>query len=132
MLAHAVAVTADVDHVAVMHEAVDEGCGHDLIAQDRAPLLEALVRGEHSGGVLVAVADELEEEHRSVSAQGQIADLIDDQSSASPRISGLEGVGRADAIEAPDRPDHEMRRRRTRRHHHRRSACRAAEICPRG
>jgi predicted amidohydrolase YtcJ len=32
MLSHAVAVTADVDHVAVMHETVDEGCGHHLIA----------------------------------------------------------------------------------------------------
>ena len=47
MLAHAVAVTADVDDVAVMHEPVDEGCGHYLIGQDRAPLLETLVGGEH-------------------------------------------------------------------------------------
>ena len=37
MLPHAVAVAADVNHVAVMHEPVDEGSSHDLVAQDRAP-----------------------------------------------------------------------------------------------
>src|SRR6516165_3247082 len=79
MLPHAVAVTADIDHVAVMHEAIDEGCRHDLVAEDHAPLLEALVRCEDSGSMLVAVVDELEEEHRTVAAQGQVADLIDDQ-----------------------------------------------------
>lgn len=31
MLAHAVAVAADIDHVALMHEPVDEGSGHDLL-----------------------------------------------------------------------------------------------------
>jgi hypothetical protein len=32
--------------VLVVHEPVDERYRHDLIAQDRAPLLERLVRGE--------------------------------------------------------------------------------------
>ena len=55
MLAHPVAVAADVDDMAVMHEAVDQGGSHDLVAEDVAPLLEALVGGEDGGCVFVAV-----------------------------------------------------------------------------
>jgi hypothetical protein len=36
VLAHAVAVAADVDDVAVVDEPVDEGAGHDLVAEDIA------------------------------------------------------------------------------------------------
>src|SRR6185503_7220848 len=42
-----------------------------------APFLEAFVRREHGGRVLVAPTDELEEEHRAVAGHGQIADLVD-------------------------------------------------------
>ena len=66
MLTHPVAVTADIDHVAMMHQAVDQRGGHDLIAQDTAPLLEALVGGQDRGGVFVARVDELEEQHGAV------------------------------------------------------------------
>ena len=64
--------------MAVVHEAVDEGCGHDLIAEDGSPLLEALVRGEDRGSVLVAVVDQLKERHCPIAAERQVADLIDD------------------------------------------------------
>ena len=46
MLSRAVAVAADID-VAAIQEPVDEGCSHDLVAEDRASLLEAFVRGEN-------------------------------------------------------------------------------------
>ena len=65
VLAHAVAVAADVDDVAVVKQAVDERGCHDFIAEDLAPFLEALVAGEHGGSMLVAAAHELEEVHRS-------------------------------------------------------------------
>ena len=43
VLAHPVAVAADVDDVAVVvQQAVDESRGHDLVAEDAAPFLEAL------------------------------------------------------------------------------------------
>jgi hypothetical protein len=35
-------------------EAIDEGTGHDLVAEDLAPLLKAFVGGQHGRGVLVA------------------------------------------------------------------------------
>src|SRR5439155_16319145 len=64
--------------VAVMDKAVDQRAGHDVVAEDLAPLLEAFVRREHGGGVLVAAANELEEQHRTNATDGQIADLVDD------------------------------------------------------
>jgi hypothetical protein len=43
MFAHPIAVAADINDVAMMHEAVNEGCGHDLVAQDLTPFLKSLV-----------------------------------------------------------------------------------------
>ena len=54
---------ADVDDMAVMQQAIDECSGHDLVAQDLAPLFEAFIGGQHSGCALIAPVDELEEEH---------------------------------------------------------------------
>ena len=79
VLAHAVAVAADVDEVAVVQEPVDERRGHDLVAEDLAPFLEALVGGEHGRGVFVAAGHELEEEHGAGAGDRQVADLVDDQ-----------------------------------------------------
>ena len=47
--------------------------------EDLAPALEALVRGEHRRGVLVAPVDELEEEDGAATADGQVADLVGDE-----------------------------------------------------
>jgi len=54
---HPVAVAADVDDVAVVPPAVDQRCGHDLVAE-HATLLEAPVSGEDRGGPLVAGVDQ--------------------------------------------------------------------------
>lgn len=58
---------------------VDERGSHHVVAEDFAPLLEALVGGEHGRGVLVAAIHKLEEQHGASVADGQIADLIDHQ-----------------------------------------------------
>ena len=79
VLAHPVAAAADVDDMAVMRQAIDERSGHDLVAQDLAPLLEAFIGGQHSGCALIAPVDELEEEHGAGLADRQVADLVDDQ-----------------------------------------------------
>ena len=79
MLAHAVAAAADVDDVTVVQEPVDERNGHDVVAQDLAPLLEAFVGRQHRGCALIAPVDELEEKHRAALADRQVADLVDDQ-----------------------------------------------------
>ena len=79
VLTHPVAVAVDVDDMAVVQQAIDERSSHDLVAQDLAPLLEALVGRQHSGCALIAPVDELEEEHRAGLADRQVADLVDDQ-----------------------------------------------------
>ena len=79
VLAHPVAAAADVDDMAVMQQPIDERSGHDLVAQDLAPLLEAFIGGQHSGCALIAPVDELEEEHGAGLADRQVADLVDDQ-----------------------------------------------------
>ena len=79
MFAHSVAVAADVDEMAVVQHSIDEGSGHDIIAQDLAPLFEALVGSQHGRGTLVAPIHELEEQHRAGVIDWQIPDLIDDE-----------------------------------------------------
>ena len=55
MVPHPVAVSPNIDDMAVVDEPVDQGTGHDFIAEDFAPLLEALVRGKDCSRVLVAL-----------------------------------------------------------------------------
>ena len=47
VLAQAIAVPPDVDDVTVVDQAIDQGRGHDVVAKDLAPFIEALVAGEH-------------------------------------------------------------------------------------
>jgi hypothetical protein len=46
MVPRPIAVPPDEDDAVVEHEAADQGRRHNLVAEDLAPLLEALVRGE--------------------------------------------------------------------------------------
>src|SRR6266487_3407529 len=77
VLTHAEAVAPDVDDMAVVHEAVDQGAGHDVVAEDLAPILEAFVAREHGGGPLVAAAHELEEEHGAGACDREVAELVE-------------------------------------------------------
>jgi hypothetical protein len=53
VVAHAVSVAPDVDDVAAMQESVDQGPGHEVVAEDLAPLVERLVRSENGRGRFV-------------------------------------------------------------------------------
>ena len=75
-MTHPIAVPADVDDVAVMHEPIEERRRHDFIAEDVTPFGEALIRGEHGARPLVPFRHELEEEHRAGPRVGEIADLV--------------------------------------------------------
>ena len=79
VFAHAVAAAADVDDVAVVEQAIDERGRHDLVAEGGAPLFEALVRRQHGRGPFVACVDQLEEQRGAVLADGEVADLVDDE-----------------------------------------------------
>ncbi len=62
-----VAVAPNADDEAATQQPVQEG-GHDLAAEDPAPLLEALVRREHGRGVSVPAVDEREKPSTAISA----------------------------------------------------------------
>ena len=79
MFAHPVTVATDVDHMAVVHQSINQRGRHHVIAKDRAPFLEALVEGQHGGGVFIARIDQLEDQYGAVAADRQITDRIDDQ-----------------------------------------------------
>jgi hypothetical protein len=56
VLAHAVAVAANRDEMAVVHESIDQRGRHDVIAEDLTPLFKAFVCGQHGRCVLVAAS----------------------------------------------------------------------------
>ena len=74
-----VGVAFEGDDFGVVHEPVDHGGGHDVVAEDLAPAAEALVGGDDQGGPLVPRGDELEEQVRGFGFEGDVADLVDDQ-----------------------------------------------------
>ena len=106
MILHPVAVASDVDDMAVVHKAVDESSRHHLVAQHAAPVLETLVRRQHSRRLLVPGVDELEEEHGAVLVDRQVADLVDHQQSrmgehAQPPGQIAGGLGLGEGLDQP-------------------------------
>ena len=57
VLPHPVAVAANGDDVAVVDEAIDQRRGHDVVAEDVTPVLEAFVRGENGRGGFVPATE---------------------------------------------------------------------------
>ena len=106
MILHPVAVAPDVDDVAVVHKAVDESRRHDLVAEHATPVLETLVRRQHSRRPLVPGVDELEEEHGAVLVDRQVADLVDHQQGrmgehAQPPGQIAGGLGLGEGLDQP-------------------------------
>ena len=60
-------------------EAVEEGGGQLLIAEDLDPLGEREVGGDDRGAALVAVGDQVEEQFAAGPVGGDEAQLVDDQ-----------------------------------------------------
>ncbi len=74
-----IAFAADGDDVAVVEQAVEDGCGHHDIGKDRTPLRDGTVMGDEEAATLVATRDQLEEEMGGIGLEGQRAQLVDDQ-----------------------------------------------------
>ena len=74
-----VGVSLDVDRRRVVKDPVQDGRGDDGIAEDLVPLAEAAVRGQDQGPLFVAPRDELKEQMGTVTVDGDVADLVDDQ-----------------------------------------------------
>src|SRR3954451_23388893 len=93
-LAAPVARAFDGDDGGVVDEAVDEGDGGGGGGEDGVPLAEIEVGGEDDALVLVAAADDLEEEVGVAVVEGEIADLVDAQEAGAAVVaeSVLEGA----------------------------------------
>ena len=79
MLAQAVAGALDLHDDGVVKKSVQQRGRDDWIAENLAPFGEAAIRGQDHGALLVAGVDQLEEQVAGAGADGEIADLIDDQ-----------------------------------------------------
>ena len=79
LLFQPIALALDHQGVAVMEQAIENGRGQDLVAEDRAPLRDDLIRRNQQAAAFVAAGDELEEEMRAAPLKRQIPELVDDQ-----------------------------------------------------
>ena len=68
-------------------EAVQQGAGQPLRAEDLGPLVEGKVGGHQDGAPLVALAEDLEEQLRPGGGQGDETQLVDDQQAEAGKLS---------------------------------------------
>jgi hypothetical protein len=73
----AIGLTLDAHDLGAMHEAVHEGDDASGVGEDLAPACKYLVRCHDGAVVLIAAADELEEQVGVAVGVGEVADLID-------------------------------------------------------
>ena len=100
----AIALALDEEDLDVVGEAVDECDGTGGIGKDGVPVLEGEVGGDEQGAVLVAAADELEEEVGGAGVVGEVAELVDDEQRG-PRVvaePAFEGAGGLLAVEVEE------------------------------
>src|SRR5690242_3718056 len=76
-LAEAVALAVQEQDVAAMHQPIQQGRGHALMAKHLRPMGEIEVRGQRHTGALVAIREELEEQLSRRLREGQIAQFVD-------------------------------------------------------
>ena len=63
----------------VVQQAVEQRRGHHAVTEHVAPFTEAAIGRQDDRAALVAGVDELEEQIAAVGADGQVADLVDDE-----------------------------------------------------
>src|SRR2546425_3717345 len=80
--AASIALALDGEDLGVMDDAIDERGGRGGVGEDRRPLAERQVGGEHEALAFVAAADDLKEEGGGPRVVGQVADLVDDEEGA--------------------------------------------------
>jgi hypothetical protein len=87
-------VGVDVDLVAVLGEAVDESDDAGGAGEDGAPLFEGKVGRDDRRAVLVAAADDFEEDVGGAAVAREVAELVEDQCCRSPRMTSQRPISR--------------------------------------
>ena len=77
-----VALAVHLQDMDMVGDAVEQRAGEALAGKDRGPFLEGQVRGDDGGAVLVAPAEDVEQELAAGLRQGDVSKLVDDQQPA--------------------------------------------------
>ncbi|MGD0639069.1 MAG: hypothetical protein ABSA72_13630 [Nitrososphaerales archaeon] len=72
-------VGVDVEDMTVFDETIDESDDAGCTGEDGRPVLEGEIGGDHDGVLLVAPADDVEEEVGRARVAGEVADLVEDE-----------------------------------------------------
>ena len=78
-LLEAVALAVHLQDVDTVSEAIQQGAGESLRAEDLGPLVEGQVGGDQDRPSLVSLAEDLEEELRAGLGEWYEAQLVDDE-----------------------------------------------------
>ena len=66
----------------MVEDSVQQGAGEGgIVVEDRGPVFESLVGGQHDGTTFVTLADDLKEQVGAVLVDGQVAEFVDDEES---------------------------------------------------
>jgi hypothetical protein len=90
-VAEPVAVAFEGEHVGVVDDAVDHGCGDDVVAEHVAPAGERQVAAQDHRGVLVSGRDQLDEQVGCVLPGRDVADLVHDEQRVAAEFGELGG-----------------------------------------
>ena len=95
MFPQPIGMPLDLDDDGMVQQAVQQGGGHDVVAEEGAPVPEAAIGGKDGGALLVAGIDQLEEQVGAAGFDRQVADLIDDEQCdpVDETQAGFEGAG---------------------------------------
>ena len=69
----------DGQHLAVMQQPVQDGRGHDPVAEHVAPVTERLIRGQQNAAAFVTCGNDLEQQMGGARRHRQVAELVDDE-----------------------------------------------------
>ena len=75
-LAPAIAAAFDDEDLDVVGQAIDQSYGARGVGEDGVPVLEGQIGGDEQGAVLVAAADELEEQVGGPCVVGEISQFV--------------------------------------------------------
>ena len=87
-VADTVGLAAELDGPSVIHDPVDHGGGHLVVAEHRPPPAELEVRSDRNGLPLVGVGEHLEEQPRPVRIEREEPQLVDHEQSGPPDERG--------------------------------------------
>ena len=78
-MSESVGVVGEGENLALVRKAVEKGGSKDGIAEEVSPAIEALVRGNDDGGILVELGDELKEEVGFDPGDGEIPEFVNNE-----------------------------------------------------